>query len=112
LQVQDDPRLHDYNLDFWIDILEGLAHWQADHYRSDHILWAMGSDFNYENADHWYKNLDKLIHHVNARGNINLLYSTPTIYTEAKNQANLTWEARFDDVMPLADAPHHYWSGA
>jgi hypothetical protein len=27
---------------------------------------TMGSDFQYENADEWYKNLDKLIKYVNA----------------------------------------------
>jgi alpha-mannosidase len=40
---------------------------------------------------------------------VNAFYSTPSIYTEAKHAANLTWEARFDDVMPLADNAHHYW---
>jgi alpha-mannosidase len=67
------------------------------------------SDFNYQNADHWYKNIDKLIHHVNLNGTVNAFYSTPSIYTEQKNAANLTWEARFDDVMPLADNANHYW---
>lgn len=28
---------------------------------------TMGSDFQYENANLWYKNLDKLIKHVNAQ---------------------------------------------
>ncbi len=27
----------------------------------------MGSDFQYENANKWYKNLDKLIKYVNAQ---------------------------------------------
>jgi flagellin-specific chaperone FliS len=27
---------------------------------------TMGSDFQYEDADEWYKNLDKLIKYVNA----------------------------------------------
>ena len=71
----------------------------------------MGSDFNYQNADHWYKNLDKLIYHINKNGTINAFYSTPTIYTQQKNMANLTWEARYDDIMPLADNAHHYWTG-
>lgn len=77
--------------------------------------WPCGSDFNYQNADHWYHNLDKLIHYVNQNGSINLMYSTPSIYVEAKHketlQKNLTWEVRTDDIFPLGDNFHNYWSG-
>eukprot|EP00045_Choanoeca_perplexa_P017606 m.259200 g.259200 ORF g.259200 m.259200 type:complete len:1088 (-) comp17585_c0_seq4:4855-8118(-) len=110
-QVQDDPRMHDYNVEQYVDQVVRSAQDQAAHMRTDHILFAMGSDFNYENALQWYHNLDKLIHHVNANGTVNAFYSTPTIYTQYKRAANLTWEARYDDVMPLADNAHHYWSG-
>ena len=40
---------------------------QAAHYASNHIMFTMGSDFNYENALEWYKNLDKLVHYVNKK---------------------------------------------
>eukprot|EP00051_Salpingoeca_urceolata_P027075 m.479938 g.479938 ORF g.479938 m.479938 type:complete len:1085 (+) comp21646_c0_seq1:45-3299(+) len=110
-QVQDDPRINDYNLDEMLDKFISAAQDQAAHMRTDHIMWAMGSDFNYQNAQHWYKNIDKLIHHVNRNGTVNAFYSTPSIYTEEKHKAGLTWEARFDDVMPLADNAHHYWTG-
>uniref|UniRef100_A0A8C0V692 Lysosomal alpha-mannosidase n=1 Tax=Cyanistes caeruleus TaxID=156563 RepID=A0A8C0V692_CYACU len=39
----------------------------AQQYRTRHILMTMGSDFHYENAHLWFKNLDKLIAHANAR---------------------------------------------
>jgi hypothetical protein len=49
-QVQDDPRLHDYNLDQMVDQFVKDAQDQAAHMRTEHIMWAMGSDFNYQNA--------------------------------------------------------------
>lgn len=38
---------------------------QASHFATNHIMFTMGSDFNYQNALEWYKNLDKLVHYVN-----------------------------------------------
>ena len=110
-QVQDDPSRHDYNVDQWVDQFVQSAQDQAAHTRTDHQLWACGSDFNYQNADHWYHNLDKLIHYVNQNGTVNAFYSTPSIYTDQKHKANLTWEVRHDDIFPLADNSHNYWSG-
>lgn len=84
---------------------------------------TMGSDFQYENANLWYKNMDKLLQHVNAQvpwwgavlptpphripladplppafsfqqangSRVHVLYSTPSCYLWALNQANLTW---------------------
>ena len=110
-QVQDDPSRHDYNVDQMVDQFIQAAQDQAAHTRTDHQLWACGSDFNYQNADHWYHNLDKLIHYVNQNGTVNAFYSTPSIYTDEKHKAGLTWEVRHDDIFPLADNSHNYWSG-
>lgn len=64
-------------------------------YKTNHIIMTMGSDFQYENANMWYKNLDKLIHYVNslqATGSkVNVLYSTPSCYLQELHRANLTW---------------------
>jgi len=42
-------------------------------------------------------------------------YSTPSHYTDAKNaatkKAGVDWEVRGDDIFPLGDNPHAYWSG-
>ena len=110
-QVQDDPSRHDYNIDKVVDQFVQHAQEQAKAFRTEHQIWACGSDFNYQNALHWYRNLDKIIHYINKNGTVNAFYSTPTKYVEEKQKANLTWEIRQDDIFPLADASHHYWSG-
>ena len=110
-QVQDDPSRHDYNVDKMVDQFVQYAQKQAAHTATEHQMWACGSDFQYQNADHWYHNLDKLIHYINQNGTVNAFYSTPTKYVDQKKKAQKTWEVRRDDIFPLADAGHHYWSG-
>ena len=114
-QIQDDPRRHDYNLDAWMDVIVTAARGQAEFTKTSQQMWAMGSDFNYQNADHWYHNMDKIVHYANLNGSINVFYSTPTKYTQAKYdetiKKKLTWEVRTDDMFPLGDNYHNYWSG-
>mmetsp|Transcript_59280 Transcript_59280/g.162642 ORF Transcript_59280/g.162642 Transcript_59280/m.162642 type:complete len:809 (-) Transcript_59280:378-2804(-) len=74
-------------------------------------MWACGTDFQYQDADHWYRNLDKLIHYVNLNGSVNAFYSTPSIYTDWKKKWKGKYEVRMDDIFPLADNAHNYWSG-
>ena len=54
---------------------------------------------------------DKIIHHVNADGRVNVFYSTPVEYTDAKYNENITWPVKTDDFMPLANDAHSYWTG-
>jgi alpha-mannosidase len=48
-------------------------------------------------------------------GPIVAFYSTPSHYTDAKaamsKRDDITWEVRSDDVFPLANEAHAYWSG-
>ncbi len=50
---------------------------QAVGFATNHIIMTMGSDFQYENANEWFKNMDKLIKYVNAqvRLSINVFFS-------------------------------------
>ncbi|XP_070595631.1 lysosomal alpha-mannosidase isoform X1 [Erythrolamprus reginae] len=93
----------------------GTAAAQAKRYRTNHIVMTMGSDFQYENALLWYKNLDKLIYHVNAQqlkgSRVNVFYSTPNCYLWELNKANMTWSIKYDDFFPYADGPHQFWTG-
>lgn len=98
--MRDDERLEEYNVQQRVDDFVKVVTAQADHYRGGHVMLTMGSDFQYENANKWYKNLDKLIHYVNKDGRLNAFYSTPSLYTEAKHAANLTWSVKEDDFFP------------
>ncbi|CAN1342021.1 Probable alpha-mannosidase At5g66150 [Linum perenne] len=74
-------------------------------------MWTMGDDFQYQFAESWFRQMDKLIYHVNKGGEINVLYSTPSIYTDAKNAANQSWPLKTDDYFPYADRDNAYWTG-
>jgi lysosomal alpha-mannosidase len=63
----------------------------------------------------WFKNLDKLIKHVNQRqakgSNINIFYSTPACYLYSLNKANKTWTVKQDDFFPYAHRENSFWTG-
>ena len=63
--IQDDPKLYDLNVKETVDRFVKTTCKQAAQYKTNHIILTMGSDFMYENANLWYKNLDKLIKYVN-----------------------------------------------
>eukprot|EP01018_Ginkgo_biloba_P031211 Gb_14161 [translate_table: standard] len=109
--IQDDPLLYDYNVEQQINRFVELAEEQAKEFRTNHIMWTMGEDFAYENANTWFKQMDKIIHYANKDGRVNAFYSTPTIYTEEKYRANESWPLKTDDFFPYADCAHCYWTG-
>ena len=60
------------------------------------------------------------------QGRINVFYSTPNMYTNAKHEANVTWTTKVctgsidrfydmsvkeDDFFPIAKHPHEIWAG-
>ncbi len=79
-------------------------------------MFTMGQDFDYENAHHNFKNMDKLIKHMNNitnETNINVLYSTPSCYALALNQdgdgtLNRIWTTKTDDFFPYCDEKGKY----
>ncbi|TYH29199.1 hypothetical protein ES288_A02G204700v1 [Gossypium darwinii] len=109
--VQDNPLLFDYNVDQRVNDFINAAMIQANVTRTNHILWTMGDDFQYQYAETWFRQMDKFIHYVNKDGRVNALYSTPSIYTDAKNAANETWPLKTDDYFPYADSQNAYWTG-
>ncbi|CAJ1052920.1 lysosomal alpha-mannosidase [Xyrichtys novacula] len=113
--IRDDPDLEDYNVDDVVSRFLAIAGSQSLVYKTNHIIMTMGSDFQYENANLWYKNLDKLIHYVNAEQangiKVNLLYSTPSCYLQELHRSNLSWPLKTDDFFPYADDAHDFWTG-
>uniref|UniRef100_A0AAY5JWD1 Lysosomal alpha-mannosidase n=1 Tax=Esox lucius TaxID=8010 RepID=A0AAY5JWD1_ESOLU len=116
--IRDDPDLEDYNVEDVVSKFLTVAQEQAKVYKTNHIIMTMGSDFQYENANLWYKNLDKLIRYVNQKqvngSNIHVLYSTPSCYLQELHRANLScpyFPMRIDDFFPYADAAHDFWTG-
>ncbi|KAK9948409.1 hypothetical protein M0R45_003985 [Rubus argutus] len=109
--VQDNPLIFDYNVDRRVNDFIDAAITQANVTRTNHMMWTMGEDFTYQYAESWFKQMDKLIHYVNKDGRVNALYSTPSLYTDAKNAANQSWPLKTDDYFPYADRLDAYWTG-
>ncbi|WOL03753.1 putative alpha-mannosidase [Canna indica] len=109
--IQDDPLLFDYNVQQRVDDFVAAALAQANITRTNHIMFTMGTDFKYQYANSWFRQMDKFIHYVNKDGRINVLYSTPSIYTDAKHAANEAWPLKIDDFFPYADRANGYWTG-
>ncbi|KAK7290560.1 hypothetical protein RIF29_05068 [Crotalaria pallida] len=109
--VQDNVLLFDYNVQDRVNDFVAAAISQANITRTNHIMWTMGTDFKYQYAHTWYRQLDKLIHYVNKDGRVNALYSSPSIYTDAKYAANDSWPIKTDDFFPYADHANGFWTG-
>ncbi|XP_030940374.1 probable alpha-mannosidase At5g13980 [Quercus lobata] len=109
--VQDNINLFDYNVPQRVNEFVAAAVKQANITRTNHIMWTMGTDFKYQYAHTWFKQMDKFIHYVNQDGRVNALYSTPSIYTDAKHAAREAWPIKTDDYFPYADREHAYWTG-
>ncbi|XP_051693810.2 lysosomal alpha-mannosidase [Oryctolagus cuniculus] len=113
--IVDDPESPEYNAKQVVNYFLDVATTQRQSYRTNHTVMTMGSDFQYENAHMWFKNLDKLIRLVNAQqangSRVHVLYSTPACYLWELNKANLTWSLKEDDFFPYADGPHQFWTG-
>jgi lysosomal alpha-mannosidase len=113
--IMDDPRLHDYNVPERVQSFIQAAQNEAVGFATNHIIMTMGSDFQYENANEWFKNMDKLMKYVNAQqasgSNVNVFYSTPSCYLYALNKAGRAWTSKTDDFFPYAHHPHGFWTG-
>ncbi len=121
--IMDNPQLHDYNKDEKID---RFIEWCKEDFGffkegpgKRHLIYAMGSDFQYQNANQNFLNLDKLIKYVNektAETGIEAIYSTPSCYMKGIYEdyinfyPDFEWATKDDDFFPYASAEHAYWT--
>ncbi|XP_060520105.1 lysosomal alpha-mannosidase-like [Cylas formicarius] len=85
---------------------------------SNNVFLPMGGDFAYQDAQVWYKSMDKLIKYLNkneVNGRwYNLFYSSPYCYLNALHSAvngTLTTHTKQDDFFPYAKEDDLYWTG-
>ncbi|XP_020878111.1 probable alpha-mannosidase At5g66150 isoform X1 [Arabidopsis lyrata subsp. lyrata] len=109
--LQDNPRFDAYNIKEAVDNFVNASLVYANVSRGNHVMWTMGDDFQYQFAESWFRQMDRLIHYVNKDGRVNALYSTPSLYVDAKNDANVTWPLKTGDFFPYADRAYAYWTG-
>uniref|UniRef100_K3X179 Alpha-mannosidase n=1 Tax=Globisporangium ultimum (strain ATCC 200006 / CBS 805.95 / DAOM BR144) TaxID=431595 RepID=K3X179_GLOUD len=110
-EIQDDPELHDFDVCSQVDEFVKIALDRGAHTKGNHIFIPMGDDFQFDNARHWFKNMDKLMHYVNQDNRVNVLYSNLSYYTDLKLAEDLTWSVKLDDFFPYSSGKHEYWSG-
>lgn len=111
--IVDDPTLETYNLDSRVaDFYDWVSH-QAEHYVSrDHLFVVMGDDFRFANARQYFDSVDKLIKGFNAKyTDMQLVYSTPSMYIDTIAKEQIEWPTRYDDMFPYADSSLSYWTG-
>ena len=112
--IQADPLLEDVNIKERADAFVAAAKNWASVYTSNNVMMTMGSDFQYQAANMWFKNLDLLMGYIQdnaAAYGVDIFYSTPQNYAAYVHAANLTYTYKTDDFFPYADAPAAYWSG-
>ncbi|XP_058452839.1 lysosomal alpha-mannosidase-like isoform X1 [Malaya genurostris] len=113
--IMDGPYSAENNVNSKVEKFLYYVELQAKHYRTNNIVLTMGGDFTYMDANVYFKNMDKLIRHTNARqangSNVNVFYSTPSCYLKALHDADITWPTKSDDFFPYASDPHAFWTG-
>ncbi|XP_033249545.1 lysosomal alpha-mannosidase isoform X1 [Drosophila miranda] len=119
IHCQDDPiideKSYDNNVDKRVDDFIAYVTSMSKSFRANHIMVPMGDDFQYEDAEVNFKNMDKLIKYVNNRqlegSKINLFYSTPSCYLYELHQLLQSWPNKTEDFFPYSSDNHSYWTG-
>ncbi|EDV97218.1 lysosomal alpha-mannosidase [Drosophila grimshawi] len=115
----DDPiidgKSYDNNVKARVDSFVSYVKKMSNSFRATHVMVPMGDDFQYEDAEINFKNMDKLIKYVNQRqlegSKVNVFYSTPSCYLKEVHQMQLNWPKKTQDFFPYSSDAHSYWTG-
>ena len=110
--IEDNPNVSSYNAPKKLAAFLVAARAQANETRGRHIMWTMGADFTFANAEAHFRNIDRLIRTVNKDGRVLVRYSTPAEYVAAKRAEKVAWPLKnATDFFPYATDTHRVWSG-
>ncbi|XP_060520800.1 lysosomal alpha-mannosidase-like [Cylas formicarius] len=117
--IIDDLDSPNYNVEQKaITFLIDYVNMAVPSYATTNLLVPMGNDFNYQNAEMWYKNMDRLMKYINSRTfndtKYNVIYSTPSCYinTVYKDTGGiLNSPLKTDDFFPYGTDEYSYWTG-
>ena len=84
-RIVDDPALEGNNVKQMVDTFVAVAQQYANWTRGNEVMFLLGCDYEWEHAEEWFSNIDKLIRHVNDDGRVQAFYSDPVRYTDAKH---------------------------
>ncbi|KAI5733288.1 hypothetical protein M8J76_010128 [Diaphorina citri] len=115
IEFIDDETSSGYNAPYLAKEYLKWVQEQAAQFRSDNIPALFGGDFTYQEAEYYYRSLDKMIKYINNMqingSKVNLLYSTPSCYIKAVHNSGITLPTKQDDFFPYGSGKHAYWTG-
>ncbi|XP_018570360.1 lysosomal alpha-mannosidase [Anoplophora glabripennis] len=109
--VMDNKESSDYNVDKLVSTFILIMKLYANYFPTKNIFIPMGGDFHYEAAEMNYINMDRFIKAFRDNEEINLIYSTPSCYIRAVNDAQPKLKLKTDDFFPYSNDLHSFWTG-
>ncbi|XP_056631266.1 lysosomal alpha-mannosidase-like [Diorhabda sublineata] len=113
--IDDDPKSPDYNILSKIQNFTAIINKYKEYFPTNNVIIPMGGDFQYEAASKNYINMDRFIKAFANHTELNVIYSTPSCYVEAVNNAmknsSSSLTLKEDDFFPYSDSNHSFWTG-
>eukprot|EP00924_Labyrinthula_sp_SR-Ha-C_P002288 augustus_masked-scaffold_19-processed-gene-6.9-mRNA-1 protein AED:0.53 eAED:0.57 QI:0/-1/0/1/-1/1/1/0/1010 len=116
-EIVDDEADIGYNLDAWMKKINDFATMQQKYLQGKHMLWSVGNDFAFTNAEVWYRNLDKIVHYSKEyTDGFNFIYSSPGKFIryrteELNKRKNFPSKDSKLDMFPLSNDDTSFWTG-